>query len=66
MEILETVSEKNKRMLIVNGGKFRFIKDVKTTNEIFWKCSRRNCPAKVWTLGKCIALIKYTQRDAKK
>jgi hypothetical protein len=52
MEIKECVSEKGKRMLIVDGGKFRFVKNVKSTGEEFWKCSTRYCPSKIWTVGE--------------
>ena len=51
MELNLSVSERGKPMLIADGAKFRFVKDVKMTDEKFWKCSKKDCPAKVWTTG---------------
>lgn len=52
-QVKVTVTERNKRTIIVNKGKFRYVKDVKLTGEQFWKYTTRYCLAKIWNvMGK--------------
>lgn len=45
-------SEKGKPLIIYENFKFRRYRELKTTGELVWCCTNKNCLAKVYTLGE--------------
>lgn len=44
-------SEKGKPLLVLNGFKFAKKKVLMKSEEVFWSCAKKNCNAKVFTIG---------------
>ena len=54
-EFKTMLSQRGNLLLICEKSKFRNFRELKTTQEIVWRCTRKNCTATVYTLNMVLS-----------